>query len=852
MKLLNEWKLQWFEAGEKDPLEVSAPYYIDHFWMAAKVPGDVHSTLLSKNLIKDPFIGHNDLECRWVEEKEWWYRTTFNWDGDCCEEESMELLFEGLDTYATVYLNGVEIGSTANMLVEHSFEVTSELRKGKNVMAVRIDPVHTHIEGKELDYWCSYGKERIWTRKAAMNFGWDWGPRLVSVGIWKAVALVKRSKTRLAGVFAKTTELQKDLAKVEVDVEVSHPSWMKEPLYVVAELRSGENILSGRSQIRRKKGVMIIEVPDPQLWWTHDLGEPHLYEMTVSLIDEQGNVLDSRVDDVGIRTVQVEQKHENGENLFAFNLNGVRMFAKGANWIPVHNFIGSADEGRYTKLLELAKDVHMNMMRVWGGGIYEKEIFYKECNRLGILVWQDFMFANALYPDYNQNFMANVQDEVAKAVKRLRNHACLAIWCGNNEIDWIYDRKKSDGEITTPFYGEKIYHELIPEVLEELDGSRLYWPSSPYGSYQDGDLDSEEMGDRHNWVVWHGNVEPRKVGEPVVQDISLEGVSFKNYKKDLTLFSSEFGMHASSNRYTLSKYIPEGEFYWKSDEMAYRNKDHFHEKGMLLMEGFTGVPTDIEEYMNYSMLTQAEGLKYGIEHYRRRKPFTSGALIWQFNDCWPGTSWSMVDYELLPKASFYYARKFFDPILATIDHDPGKPLRISVVNDKLQDLEDTVVFEVMTFDGRQLFLKEIDFTVIGNGVQELANFTEEEVLDRVDPSEVVIRLRSIRGSFKENVYYLRDYKDINYPKTNLSVERHEEEAAVTITADRLTRFVKLDILQGEVVCSDNFFDLMPGESKTIQLWHLKGEDIDLERVSISAMNSESSMIEKGQKGGVTH
>jgi beta-mannosidase len=837
MRLQTEWKLKWFEPGKHNPLELSAPPFIDHFWMTASVPGDVHSTLVTKNVIEDPFIGHNDLKCSWIEEKEWWYRTTFTWVEECDEQEYMELLFEGLDTYATIFLNGIEIGGSANMLVEHAYDVTRIIKKGKNTLAVKFDPLSIHVEQKERDYWCSYGKERIWTRKAAMNFGWDWGPRLVTTGIWKDVHLKKRTKAKLKDVFTSTLEITNDHAVVSVEADVERKYGVREPLSCEVIVRSGDEEFSVSAAVTGGTVNTEVEVPDPKLWWTHDLGEPHLYDLQLRLKDHEDRVIDEHHQSFGVREVKIEQKHENGENIFAFKLNGVRLFAKGANWIPVHSFIGAAKDDRYKKLLKLAKDSHMNMMRVWGGGIYEKDVFYEECDRLGMLVWQDFMFANALYPDYNKSFMDNVRDEVTKVIKRLRNHASLAIWCGNNEIDWIYDRKSSDGEITTPFYGEKIYHELIPGLLEKLDPSRLYWPSSPYGTHGDSDQDAAEVGDRHNWVVWHGNVEPRKMGDPVIQNITLEGVSFKNYKQDLTLFSSEFGMHASSNRYTLSKYIPEGEFYWKSDEMSYRNKDHFHEKGILLMEGFTGVPETIEQYMMYSMLTQAEGLKYGIEHYRRRKPFTSGALIWQLNDCWPGTSWSMIDYELLPKASFYYAKKFFDPVAASLDHDPGKPLKVWVVNDRMQTLKDTLKIEVLTLTGEKLYSKELPFEISENDTNLLAVFDEGDLLNGVQAEEAMILLSSVNDRFQKNYYYLRDFKNIHLPKANLKIERNKKDQTITVQTDVLARFICLDIFQSEVICSDNFFDLLPGEAKTVRLEHLSGEQIHLEEIQVSAINN---------------
>lgn len=835
MKLTHNWKLQWFDPGARPPLEIASPGFIDYFWLDTQVPGDVHSTLVRKKIIDDPFIGHNDLKCRWVEEKEWWYRTTFRWDEEPEEDEVIELVFEGLDTFATVYLNGIEIGSTENMFVEHEFDVTGIIHQGDNVLAVRFDPVHLRVRDKEKNYWCGYEKDRIWVRKAAMNFGWDWAPRLVTVGIWKDVHVRKWKKARISAVFPRTVAMAPDAATVEVDVEVRRRPGDAEPLTAEVTLGTEGQSFSASATLSGRKETVVLSVNRPKLWWTHDLGEPHLYQLEVVLKDAGGRVLDRYEQAFGIREIVLEQKHESGENLFTFRLNGVRLFAKGANWIPVHSLIGSAEDSRYTKLLELARDAHMNMLRVWGGGIYEKDVFYRECDRLGILVWQDFMFANALYPDYNQNFMANVRDEVTKVIRRLRKYTCLALWCGNNEIDWLYEREKTAGRITTPLYGRKIWHELIPELLRELDPTRFYWPSSPYGG---NDLNAEEAGDRHNWQVWHGNVEPRKIGEPVRQDISVEGVSFKNYKKDRTRFSSEFGMHASSNRYTLQKYIPEGQFYWKSEELAYRNKDVCHEKGLLLMEGYTGVPGDLEEYIRYSMLTQAEGLKYGIEHYRRRKPFTSGALIWQLNDCWPGTSWSLIDYELLPKASYYYARKFFSPVTATVDHDPGAPLRIWLINDRLTPVEDEILLEVKTFTGDTLHAESIEARVGPNEARELAVYTEEELLKGAAPETVVVRLKSRGGIFHDNVCYLRDFKDMRYPPANLEIRRSGEQHTITIATDRLARFVTIDIPQEEVVCSDNYFDLLPGETKTIELRHLSGKEILMDQIRVFAINQK--------------
>lgn len=850
MELSANWRLQHFDAGQTNPAWLSDPGLDDRFWMTAKVPGDVHSTLIERQIIEHPFYGHNDLKCRWIEEKEWWYRTQFNYRLEPQESESYELIFEGLDTFATIYVNGKEIASTDNMHRGYRFDVTRLLQSGKNVIAVQFDPLYLHHQNKERMQWSSYTKERPWLRKAAMNFGWDWGPRIVTVGIWGKVRLERHTVASLDSVFARTIELSEDKAVVRVSAELKAAAFSSRntPLECFIRLRDREGRVVGVAHELGLAGRSIeaeLEVRQPQLWWTHDLGEPYLYELELELKEPGGRELHVVRQKLGIRTIELKLKEADGSDAFAFLLNGVRLFAKGANWIPVDNLIGAASDTRYADLLELAVEANMNMLRIWAGGIYEKDVFYDECDRRGILVWQDFAFANALFPDYNANFMANVRQEAIYNIKRLRSHASLALWCGNNEIDWLYDMKSSDGDITCPFYGEVIYHELLPEVLEELDPSRPYWPSSPYGG---SDANDPEVGDRHNWQVWHGSVYPRRCGERTKLDYSIEGVTFKNYKQDFTLFSSEFGMHASANRYTLEHYLPDGEFYWNSVEMAYRNKDTNHQKGLLLMEGYTGLPTDIEDYMNYSMLTQAEGLKYGIEHYRRNKHRTSGSLIWQHNDSWPGTSWSLIDYALLGKASYFYAARFYHPQLLTLEHEPGEPLAVWLVNDRLEGYTGMVTLTCRELTGAVVHTATFRVQAAPNGAVKLGELAEAEALQGREASQVVVTLTADHWDGYENRYYLRDHKDMRFPEASLSCEVDERAGTVTVAAGgSVARMVKIDIAQPNVRFADNFFDLLPGERRVIALRQADGQPLRLDTVRVGAINAASVVPSGGER-----
>ena len=431
---ITDWRLQHFEVGEKPPLQVAAPGLDDRFWMTAKVPGDVHSTLIDRRIIEHPYFGHNDIKCRWIEQKEWWYRAQFDYEVHEGQGERHELIFEGLDTFATIFVNGLEVGTAENMHRIYVFDVTRVVRPGKNAIAVRFDPLHLHHQDKEPFQWSSYTKERPWLRKAAMNFGWDWGPRMVTVGIWGSVRLERRRAAKLGSVFVQTLSAGKEEAALKVAVDtVAYHKLAQLTAEIKLFTREGEVAASAAISLKGgHEASAELAVKQPQLWWSHDLGEPYLYELEVQLFAD-GEQVDSYRKRCGIRTIELQLEDEAGKPAFAFLLNGVKLFAKGSNWIPADSFIGAVKDKRYTGLIELAVDSNMNMLRIWAGGIYEKDVFYEECDRLGVLVWQDFAFANALFPDFNRNFMDNVKQEAIDNVKRLRNHPSLALWCGNNE-----------------------------------------------------------------------------------------------------------------------------------------------------------------------------------------------------------------------------------------------------------------------------------------------------------------------------------------------------------------------------------------------------------------------------------
>ena len=834
LNLNGRWKLRDFAPGQGLEAGAHVTGYDDTNWHPASVPGDVHTALVEIGRLPPLFYSMNVETCQWVERQEWWYRTTLEAPSGKEDAEARYLLtFDGLDTLATVYLNGTEIGTHQNMFIAATFDVTEHLRLSeRNTLAVRFEPVTESIGEREIEGQWGRDPERAWVRKAQCNFGWDWAPRLVSVGIWQGVTLRRYVGARLGGVFFKTRAINPQVAEATVVVEVER--WADVPdLEAQITLSRGQQRLADRVPLINGRTEVAFSIPDPALWWTHDLGEPALYELEVAL-QAGGRSLDTRCEQVGIRSIEVDQSpdpDEPGTRFFTLVLNGVNLFAKGANWIPADSFVAQVDEARYRDLLELAVEANMNMLRVWGGGIYEKDVFYRLCDKLGILIWQDFMFACALYPD-EAPFMAEVEWEAEAVVRRLRSHPCLALWCGNNENDWIDDMHnwQRPGQ---DFPGKRIYHELLPSIVERLDGTRLYWPSSPYGG---NDHNSAEEGDRHNWQVWHGTVFPRRFGEEPKRDLSPAGISYRHYAEDPAHFISEFGMHAAPVSETLQRNVPATALHLDTPDLLYRNKDEPKGKGDLLMLAHTGLPSSLQEYLDFSMICQAEGLKFGIEHYRRRKFHCSGTLFWQLNDCWPGLSWSVLDYYLFPKAGYFYAKRAYARILASFKEEVDG-VSLWITNDTLEDFVDTLSVLYGDFSGQQLHEEVLEVRVPANASTKVCHLPFHE-LGIKDPPQEYLAVRSRSGLFPDNRHFFVEIKDLVRPKPNLTVQINKGDNAtyeVRVVTDTYAYFVKLAVPIESTRFSDNYFDLFPGQERVIEVWNEAGGRLEENDIAVSCL-----------------
>jgi beta-mannosidase len=820
--LSSPWKLNDFAPGEGLDAGAFQVSFDDNAWLPVDVPGGVHPALIAAGRIEDPFYDRNEEQCAWIEDREWWYRLTFDGPAEpLAVGERWRLIFHGLDTFVTIWLNGEKLGQHQNMFREAAFDVSDRLLPNQpNTLALCFDRPLAHTEGFEQfkTEWQWKHEPRVFMRKAQFSYGWDWGPRLPEVGIWRPVELRRESRAAIAGVHFYTLEIDRDQNRAVVAVRVEADRFAAQGA-LAANIRLNRADASPvaatiplHGEGEHISGTAYLTVEDAALWWTHDLGEPALYALQVTLAQD-GVELAQHTQQVGIRTIELDQSPdpaEPGTRFFRFVLNGVPLFAKGADWIPADSFVGTIPSERYESLLSTACDAHMNMLRVWGGGIYEHDVFYDLCDRMGILIWQDFMFACALYPEDEPEFVSEVEAEARYQVARLRSHPCMAVWCGNNENQWIFDQVFWQKQLAY-IPGSLYYDEILPRACAELDGQIPYWPGSPYGG---NDHNSMTDGDRHNWDVWHG-ASPRKFGEEPKVDYSAEGVSYRRYANDTARFVSEFGMHAAPVFETLRRNIPADQLYHHSPSMDHHNKDNPKNKGDRLMEGVTGVPKDLDEYIDFSMIAQAEGLKFGIEHFRRRKPHCSGTLFWQLNDCWPVLSWSVVDYYGFGKAGYFYAKRVYAPVLASFKALDDGSVELWITNDRLAALDDTVTIRLRAFDGQTFWQREEAVSLEPNSSACVVRLAAENLAAGPDR---YLSVQSASGLFPANRHFFVPIMDLQRDALPVSVTIEavdEHTLNVHISADKYAYFVNLSVPHEGTAFSDNYFDLEPGEQRTI-------------------------------------
>ncbi|MCU1602989.1 MAG: beta-mannosidase [Frankiales bacterium] len=636
----------------------------DAEWVPAVVPGGVHESLMAAGRLPHPYFGMNEHDLGWVEDATWWYRARFT--ADPATDRFLD--FAGLDTVAVVWLNGVQVGSARNQHRPHRFEVSlaadNELLVAFPPPLVGLlsdDAAAAEIGGyrersgvrpdaeEVADDVLLLRVQRPRLRKATFSWGWDFAAALPSRGISGAVTVVAGEPV-LRDVWVRAADV--DVEVRTATLVVTGQSDAAVTVTVTSPSGAVQTALAGAGAFRTD--VMLTDV---ELWWTHDLGTPALYDVEVRSGDAVVTV------QRGLRTIELDRSPDPEEQAehFRFVLNGQPTFSRGANVVPPSMLVGSVPDATQRDLVELSRDAGMTMLRVWGGGVVAPDAFYDACDELGVLVWQDFLFACYDYPDPDGTLAVEIGLEAAHQVRRLRGRTSLALWCGENEIQAI--REITSGTDEPGEWGWSIFNELLPDAVRTHDPDAIYWPGSPWGKLPGELLNGTGAGDRHAWEVWHGA--DVGAGGPTEFASRGEQVHFSRYEHDKGRFISEFGIHASPELATLERWTPPGSLDLGSAELGQRNKDTPKDKGYAQMILETGEPRTLLEYVDRTMACQAEGLKLGIEHYRRRQPHCNGTLVWQLNDAWPGLSWSVLDYDLVPKASYYFLQRVFQPLLAS-------------------------------------------------------------------------------------------------------------------------------------------------------------------------------------------
>ncbi len=786
-------------------------------WFAASVPGTVHQALLASKQIPDPFYGRNETLVQWVGESDWLYRCTFERpdvaDGDC-----VVLCFDGLDTFASVWLNGEQILHSDNMFIPYRIDVASQLREGTNELLILFESALRLGKEREAEYgklavW-NGDASRVYVRKAQYHYGWDWGPTLLTAGPWQPVYLEVYS-ARIADLYC-PVELEANLERarihVQITCEVSHASrltalMLSLNLYAPDGTKIDEQTLPVTDDVVHATFVL----DNPQLWWPRGYGEQPLYRIE-AVLRQQAQVLDRNEKRVGMRHVQLVQRpvHDGNGTTFFFSVNNTPIFCGGANWIPADSFLPAVTPERYRTWLQYAADANMTMLRVWGGGIYENDVFYDICDELGLLVWQDFLFGCGIYPAHEE-FQKSVEAEAEAALLRLRHHPSIVLWCGNNEdysiaqSKGLYDSSFTGNFTTTQFPARAIYERLLPEVCARLDPERPYWPGSPYDG---SDANSTEQGDTHAWHIWGGD-------KP-----------YQDYPETKARFVSEFGMGSLPALSTIEGFTLPEERYPQSRTIEHHNKS---DNGARKLTGYiidnVRIPADLPGYIYATQFIQAEAMGLGIRSWRRHwghlDEQTGGALLWQLDDCWPVSSWAIIDYAFRPKPAYYAVKRELAPLVVGLARVNGDFAEVWAVNGLMKPVEARVNVSVWTLDGKLVAEEHLKASLDANQGTELGRMHYDEQAHIVSA-----RLLLNGETVARATLWPEPYKYLTLPDPEITVERLDAHT-LRVEAKRPAKGVWLTAHDG-VQWSDNMLDLLPNEAQIIKVHGLGNGEIQVQ------------------------
>jgi beta-mannosidase len=810
MKLDSGWKFKMIDEEE---------------WLPAQVPGTVHTDLLANDKIPQPFYRDNEKSLQWIDKKDWLYHCSFKVDTTLEQYTQAILNLKGLDTYAEVSLNGKVILSADNMFRSWNVDVSEIIKAGENELEILFkSPVEAGLNKLEIQ---GYGlpaandqsengelgdkKVSVFTRKAPYHYGWDWGPRFVTSGIWREVELLFVNHLRIENVYYKQNNILPKEASIDAVVNLDV---IVDGDYTISVTSPDEKITYASTNLYLAKGANSVTLPfqiaNPELWWPNGMGEQNLYSFRAKVANSSF-IVDTLTTRAGLRSVRLVREPDSLGKSFYFEINGKPVFAKGANYIPNDNFLPRVTKEKYEHIISSAAEANMNMIRVWGGGIYENDIFYELCDRYGLMVWQDFMFACSMYPG-NDEFLHSVYAEATENIIRLRNHPSIVMWCGNNEIltgwcpggecGWGWKQRYTPEQREILWHGyDTLFHKILPDLVATYDGTREFWPSSPQADWGEKEGIETHSGDLHYWGVWHGQ-------EP-----------FSEFYNHVGRFMSEYGFQSFPGFQTVRKFTLPHDWDTESEVMKAHQRSGLGNARILeYMDQLYPVPEGFQEVLYLSQIQQAEGIKQAIHAHRAKKPYCMGTMFWQLNDCWPAASWSAIDYYGTLKALHYYAKRAYAPVIFSFI--PGEDeLVISVCSDLDATKISKVKLRVRNFEGE--ILKEWSHSPLieNDKVNYIDTIRLNDFTERFDPSEVYLQasLQMDENLPVEDIYFF------TIPK-NLSLSIADPEVDIKIAHDELTLTLRSDVLirnlfvacdKQDIHFTDNYFDLLPNKEYTI-------------------------------------
>ena len=827
----------------------------DKKWYRATVPGCVHTDLMDNGVIKDPYYRLNESKVQWVDKEDWVYKNNFNLNDDDYQKQHHEIKFEGLDTYASVYLNGSLILQSNNMHRTYIIDVKPHLNNGENTLKIILEsPIKKGLKlYNALDYTIPVsandqaetgevedGKRvSVFTRKAGYHYGWDWGPRLVTSGIWRPVTLCSWGDIRIKDFNISYSFDGSTFIKTDVLIESSVENKNASLLISIND----STVVS--SEIRLTKGeqnaIHHFTLNNPKLWWPNGMGKQNLYDFKAEIrLNNQVRFSEQKL---GFKAIYLEEKDSTYSPNFFFNVNGYPIFAKGVNYIPQDIFLNRVKSSNYKNLLVAAANANMNMVRVWGGGVYEDDRFYELCDSLGLMVWQDFMFACAMYPG-DSSFLENVRLEAIDNYNRLKKHTSLVLWCGNNEnlAAWkrwgwesmaVKDQSKEVADKIWHHY-DTLFQHILPKVVYENHPEHGfgrnnnwtdYWSSSP--SAKEGIPESYKIGDTHYWGVWWGK-------EP-----------FENYNTKISSFMSEYGFQSFPEYSTFKQFAKQ------KDEEMYSKVMKSHQRSSIgngtieeYMEREYKETKDFKSLLYLSQILQSDGIRIAIEAHRRNKSQCMGSLYWQLNDCWPGASWSSIDYYGKWKALHYNIKKAFSPIIISHEFSDSN-LHVIVVSDLKEGVECEVEIKLLGFKSEVPIKKWSQKSQI-NPFKSLTvkSLPKEELNVNKKDTYIQLILKN-NGNIisSKNIFFL-PYKELNISKPNLTYQLHVDSSLNKLYVNVKTNYFAKGVYissSSKLNFSENYFDLDANQEKMVSIDFLSTENLNSLINSIKLSSTWSSI-----------